>query len=167
MRGYILSVLVAHLSVCSRRDFGYASTVNISRNQSRENVDFCHVNDFGAPSTSYKPIPYADVRDVTPGVLLSYAETGQPFVVRNVANEWKAREKWNERYFQTVFANFELFSSTFATNASPTFDSVLPKKDVYYGIFINDKELAGFMSEDYEYPWFVPNNLRMQGKCNN
>jgi hypothetical protein len=142
-------------------DFG---ATDIASNQSRENVDFCHVNDFDAPSSIlYQSIPLTDIENVTAAVLLSYAEVGQPFVVRNIAREWKAREKWNEQYFQTIFADFELFSSTFATNASPVFGS-LPKRDVYYGIFINDKKLADFMSGDYMYPRFIPEELHVQGE---
>lgn len=156
-----LVVFILHFSICSVSDFGYTPATP-RRYVAREDVDFCHVNDFKASSIYFKPILYADIKDVTPAVLLSYAELGQPFVVRNVANEWRAREKWSEQYFQTVFANFELFSSTFATNVSPIFDS-LSSKNVYYGIFINDKKLADFMSGDYNYPNFIPEQLKMQG----
>lgn len=150
-----LLVLIFNLwSVCNHEFVDGASY------QPGEGVDFCHVNDFSASNTQYEPIPLANIEDLTPAVLLSHAELGQPFAVANVSMDWKAREKWNERYFQNVFANYELFSSTFATNVSPAIDSI---ENVYYGVFINDKVLADFLSEDYNYPSFIPKELKMQG----
>ena len=160
----VLIVLFNHLTVCSLSDFAY-STAPHTTSQTREGVDFCHINDFSASSIHYSPIPIVGVEDVTGAVLLSFADIGQPFAVRNVTNGWKARERWTEQYFGTVFANFELFSSTFTTNVSPIFDPLSSEKDVYYGIFINDQKLADSMAEDYIYPVFIPEKLKMQGTC--
>lgn len=161
MDALLLVVLFNRLTVCSLSDFEYLPHTT---SQTGEGVDFCHINDFNASDIHYSPIPIAHIKDVTEAMLLSYAEIGQPFVVRNVTDEWKAKERWTGQYFRTLFANFELFSSTFATNASPVFDPNLSsEKDVYYGIFINDQKLADFMAEDYVYPMFIPEMLKMQG----
>ena len=130
-------------------------------NQSRENVDFCHINDFNSLTDltfeHIVPTPGA-----TPAVLLSHMERGEPFVVSGVTEGWRAREKWSETYFEEIFANVELFSSTFATNMSPVFQQS-SRKDIYYGIFLNDRGLAEFLSKDYTYPNFVPHRLKIQG----
>ena len=133
-------------------------------NRSSRDVDFCHINDFSDSTLSYHSIPLFSVEEVTPVVLMSHMEKGEPFAVRDVTRDWKAKEKWNEQYFEEVFAKYELFSSTFATNISPAFDSV-HRKDIYYGIFLNDKGLAGFLAGDYSYPTFIPERLRVRGRC--
>lgn len=89
-------------------------------------------------------------------------ELGKPFCVSGVAKDWQASQKWSEDYFRSVFSEFELFSSTFATNSSPVFESV-HREDVYYGIFLNDRGLASFLAADYSYPKFIPQELAMQG----
>lgn len=122
--------------------------------------DFCHINDFDSSRVAYQPIKlHSSMEDA---VFYSYLELGKPFGVCQVTKKWKANEKWDDNYFKNIFSNFELFSSTFATNVSPRFETV-SRRDVYYGIFLNDKNLAGFLANDYSYPSFIPRELKMQG----
>lgn len=136
-----------------------------------KNIDLCHVNDFNATTTTtgttttYNLIQLVNIEDMTPTVLLKNMEQGQPFCVKGVTEGWKAKERWTEEHFRSVFASFELFSSTFATNASPVFgSSPRSDRDVYYGIFVNDNHLAQVLAEDYSYPTFIPQDLKVQGR---
>ena len=129
-------------------------------------IDLCHVNDFNSTTTpAYRHIQLVNVEDLTPAVLFANMEQGQPFGVKGVTEGWKARGKWTEEHFRSVFASFELFSSTFATNVPPVFGSS-PRgdRDIYYGIFVNDKNLAQVLAEDYTYPTFIPQDLTVQGR---
>ena len=145
--------------------FSYSSISDYaSLNRSTEKVDFCHINDFDSSDLDFEHI--VPTSGATPAVLLSHMERGEPFAVRGVTEDWSASEKWSESYFEEIFANVDLFSSTFATNVSPVFQQ-LPRKDVYYGIFLNDKGLAEFLSKDYTYPDFIPHRLKIQGFTRN
>ena len=125
--------------------------------------DFCHVNDFNNSQTLFHPLHLTNIEDMTEKEFFSHLEWGRPFVVHGVTKGWRANQKWNAEYFRHVFSNFELFSSTFATTVSPVFESA-PQEDVYFGIFLNDVKLSGLLAEDYNYPSFVPTQLKMQGK---
>ena len=105
---------------------------------------------------------YAGMGDVTQTMFYQHADYGRPFVVRGVTKDWTASEKWTEEYFRTTFYNYELFSSTFATNSSPLLDDG-SRGDVYYGIFVNDQELAEYLAADYSYPQFIPRNFIVSG----
>lgn len=125
-------------------------------------TDFCHINDFNSSTITYQSLKTTITKDVTETAFFTNAELGQPFAVSGVGGTWKASTKWNEEYFKNVFSDFELFSSTFATNASPVFGSA-PQENIYYGIFLNDKSLADLLANDYTYPSFIPQELNMQG----
>ncbi len=126
------------------------------------NIDFCHINNFNYSKKDYY---YLDLVDgVSQEELYESMELGRPFAVSGVTKEWKATSKWNSKYFRSIFSNVELFSSTFATNTSPVFDAKSPDdRGIYYGIFLNDRDLADHLADDYSYPKFIPEELRMQG----
>ena len=125
--------------------------------------DFCHINDFNSSKTVYQSLHmYANMEEVTETIFSGHVELGRPFAVSGVTERWRAKDKWTDGYFRSVFSGFELFSSTFATNSSPTFEPH-SRRDVYYGIFINDRSLADFIAQDYSYPAFIPKHLIVPG----
>ena len=122
-------------------------------------MKFCHVTDFTIQETSYDPVP-----TVTPPLhVTSSMDLGQPFLVRGVSGEWPASQRWSHAHFQQLFKGHDLFSSTFSTTDSPTFDLDYPNKEVYYGIFLNNHSLASLVANDYQYPDFIPDHLRLHG----
>lgn len=124
--------------------------------------DFCYINEFENSTISYsklKALHSGNVREL----LRENMEHGQLFVVSDVTNGWKANHRWTHEYFKSLFSNFELFSSTFATNVTPVFEHDSHQEDVYFGIFINDPSLANLLASDYSYPDFIPPELRIQG----
>ena len=129
----------------------------------RNKSDFCYFNDFNSMTIAYHKIEKTRIDNFTGAAFYKSVEFGIPFVISGVTDGWKANTKWDNLYFKKVFQNFELFSSTFATNASPVFDSVPNDDRIYYGIFINDRGLADMLAEDYDYPPFIPHELKIQG----
>ena len=124
--------------------------------------DFCHVNNFqNSQPNLFQPLLHY-MKNMTDEEFYSHLEWGRPFVVSGVTKGWRANEKWDVKYFRQVFSNFELFSSTFATNASPVFEDSF-QEDVYFGIFLNNAELSRCLAMDYSYPSFIPTELQMQG----
>ena len=103
-----------------------------------------------------------NLEDVADTMVFHHLEYGKPFVVSGVTRHWKANVKWSAEYFKEVFSEFELFSSTFATNVTPVFD-IVDDQDVYYGIFLNDRKAAESVAEDYVFPSFIPPHLKVQG----
>ncbi len=155
----VSTLVTALLSVLSCTALAFSSSSTPAPEQ-----DFCYVNDFSNSQVQFHPLNLTNLGDVTEEGFFADLEWGRPFVVRGVTEGWKANKKWDVEYFRHVFSDFELFSSTFATNASPVFESASPQEDVYFGIFLNDAKLAAFLAEDYVYPSFVPPHLKMQGK---
>ena len=159
---FVAAALMFSLTPCHLQDFHNtaAGSSYYSQNISQQ---FCHVNDFSGSSEAYDRLESTHIEDVNDSFVAHNVECGRPFVVSAVTRDWKANEKWDSDYFKSVFSDFELFSSTFATNVSPVFDSTLDEKDMYYGIFLNDRSVAEVVSADYKYPSFIPHHLRMQG----
>ena len=129
--------------------------------QSHQGSEFCYVNSF-EQSEQFRPIIAVPV---TRELVEKHADIGQPFVVSGVTRGWDATSKWNHSYFEEVFQEFALFSSTFATDKSPHFSvSRSVSLDVYYGIFLNDRKLADLVAGDYRYPEFIPSEWRVAGQ---
>ena len=120
---------------------------------------FCYVTDM-SNETGYHVIPKAGSQES----VSKHMNVGQPFVVTSVSNEWQATRLWSHAHFQQIFSGHDLFSSTFSTTQSPQFDDNYPNEAVYYGIFLNSHSLALEVARDYEYPSFIPQKLRLQGK---
>ena len=129
-------------------------------NTTRSSNVFCHVTDFSS-STGYSPAPVANVTS-SEGIT-DYISRGQPFLVPGVSDKWPASEKWSHAYFRRLFQGHALFSSTFSTPRQPQFEEDYPNKEIYYGIFLNDPALAELVANDYHYPRFIPENLRLYG----
>lgn len=141
--------------------FFFTNIISVTLAQLHE--DFCHINDFNSSSTVYQSLhAYPSMEEVTKTTFFNHVELGTPFAVAGVTENWRAKVKWTDGYFRSVFSGFELFSSTFATNSSPTFEPH-SRRDVYYGIFINDRNLADFIAQDYSYPAFIPKHLIVSG----
>ena len=141
-------------SVVHRR----TDSVEYSLTNSLEDSPFCHVMETSG-NTRFQSVP-----EVTPPVgVAKLMDSGQPFVVRGEAREWPAARLWSHAYFQQLFRDQSLFSSTFSTSLSPQFGTDYPNKAVYYGIFLNNQTLASEVAKDYEYPDFIPAPLRLQG----
>lgn len=131
--------------------------------EDHSHLKFCHVNNFSVSNDTYK-MEFTRVNDLTVSFFAESMNLGRPFVVSGVTHNWRANSKWDSDYFRNAFSNFELFSSTFATNTSPMFDnSGVNDRYVYYGIFLNDRSVADLIADDYIYPNFIPSHLRMQG----
>ena len=163
--GAVVYVVSSDLAVCVLFAASLCCTASVFHSNytsSSSDGDFCHVNNFGPSQTVFHPLSLTCSEELSEEKMHAYMEWGRPFAVSGVTQGWKANEKWSEDYFREVFSNFELFSSTFATNASPVFQSV-PQEDVYFGIFLNDAKLSGRLADDYVYPSFIPLPLKMQG----
>lgn len=128
---------------------------------------FCYVNDFSASRLVYHPVPNAtsSTGHVPATSVASHIDSGLPFLVSGVTDSWPATSRWSHSYFQTIFSDHDLFSSTFSTTELPTFGGGYPDKGVYYGIFLNDPRLAALVAKDYHYPMFIPEELRVHGQC--
>lgn len=141
-------------------------TVCLMGNGSQVN-EFCYVNNFKNSTTiKFRMISPTLVDHVNNLFIDQQLQTGSPFMVSGVTKSWKAVEKWSHSYFEKLFKNENLFSSTFSTPKRPEFCSMEDcSKDVYYGIFLNNQLLAESLSSDYEYPQFLPNEWWIKGKC--
>lgn len=127
---------------------------------------FCYVNHFSASRLVYHPVPNATsvTGHVPAASVASHIDSGLPFLVSGVTDGWPATSRWSHSYFQTIFSGHDLFSSTFSTTKLPTFTDGYPNKEVYYGIFLNDLRLAALVAKDYDYPRFIPEELRIHGQ---
>jgi len=129
-------------------------------------VDFCYKNEF-LPSDKYEIIKKTPLGAVTHELVVDKMNNGAPFVISQLTHTWKATERWTHAYFQKLFVDSELFSSTFSTLAMPTFSSNQSSKEIYFGMFLNDEELSEKLRPDYEYPAFIPKDWRSIGKLTN
>lgn len=120
---------------------------------------FCHVTNFTRDDGFY-PVPNATSEDS----VSDFISSGQPFLVGGVTWDWPASEKWSHSYFRRIFEGHALFSSTFSTPRQPQFQEDYPNKEVYYGIFLNDQSLAELVANDYHYPHFIPDHLKLHGR---
>lgn len=162
MPSYIAAVLAV---TCSLVPFLPVS-LGLHGTYTAAGAQFCYVNDFSA-SRLYHSVPNAtSASGHVPGAAVAnYIESGLPFLVSGVTDNWPATKRWSHAYFQTIFSGHGLFSSTFSTTELPTFEDGYPNKEVYYGIFLNDPKLAALVADDYEYPRFIPEELRVHGEC--
>ena len=136
-------------------DAGYSKSVN----------EFCHVNNFTENSNEeFHAIEKVHVDTLDQFYLSKQFRLGSPFVVTGVTRGWKATEKWDHTYFSKIFKNEELFSSTFSTPSKPEFCQTDEcNRNTYYGIFLNNPLLADSLSDDYEYPPFIPGDWWIKG----
>ena len=130
--------------------------------EEENNQEFCYVNEFTS-SGDFRSVLSAAPHEATSEFITSAMHFGQPFVVSGVTRNWGANSKWNHSYFESIFKDHELFSSTFATDKSPHFSGSPSVHDVYFGIFLNDRKLAERVAEDYAYPDFIPMQWRATG----
>ena len=152
-RGVAIATVLTYGSLCLLVSFhGYYSKPR--------GTLFCHVTDFSVTrGQDFQPVPNATVA----ASVVGYIASGQPFLVSGVSASWPATRRWSHSYFRSVFRGHDLFSSTFSTAESPRFEDSYPRHDVYYGIFLNDPSLANLVANDYQYPEFIPEELRLQG----
>jgi len=155
----VLVLMLELLALCHSQHYHYSSSSYFSQNASRL---FCHVNNFAASDEDFLKLESTSIEDVTDTMVLHHVEYGKPFVVSGVTQHWRANLRWTAEYFKEAFSELELFSSTFATNASPVF-GMGDDRDVYYGIFLNDRKAAESVAEDFVFPSFIPPHLRVQG----
>ena len=134
-------------------------SVHYNDRDGSETSVFCYVKDM-SNKTGYHVVPDA----LSPERVADFMNWGQPFLVTSVSNDWPATRLWSHTYFQHMFKNHDLFSSTFSTTELPQFDDDYPNKAIYYGIFLNSQTLAAMVARDYEYPSFIPDQLRLQGR---
>ena len=121
---------------------------------------FCYVTDM-SNKTGFQSVPSTSSLE---GVA-THMEWGQPFLVRGVSDNWPAARLWSHAHFRQLFRGHDLFSSTFSTTEQPQFeDDEYPNKGIYYGIFLNNEALAAVVAKDYDYPHFIPDQLRLQGE---
>jgi len=128
-------------------------------------VDFCYKNEF-SQRDKFELLKKIPLVDITYEFVVDRMNVGAPFVVSQVAHNWKATDRWTHAYFEKLFANSELFSSTFSTLDMPTFSSNHSMEEVYFGVFLNDEELSERLRSDYQYPNFIPKEWRNIGKWN-
>ena len=99
--------------------------------------------------------------------ILRRIDAGSPFIIRSIANEWPATQKWNHNYFKRIFSSNDdlLVSSTFSTTPPPSTFSAneTKKRETYYGIFLNDPILANLVAADYDLPSFIPGDWWLRG----
>lgn len=127
---------------------------------------FCYVTDFSGSREAYQTVPNATSAAGTMSAvdMASYVDSGQPFLVSGVTASWPATVIWSHSYFESIFSGHDLFSSTFSTSEAPHFEDGYPKEEVYYGIFLNDHSLATRVANDYQYPEFIPEEMRLYGQ---
>ncbi len=142
---------------------GYSEPSANDFNAQNTSHPFCHVNNFTASEEVFQHLECINVEHVSESFLSHRVEYGIPFVVSGVTKNWRANTRWTSDYFKEVFSDLELFSSTFATNVSPVFDSFVNEREIYYGIFLNDRRAADTLALDYTYPSFIPPHMRVQG----
>ncbi len=127
--------------------------------------EFCYINNFERnTSVKFRSIPPIHINSVNRTFVNLHLDTGSPFTVTGVTRGWNAVEKWCHSYFESLFKDEQLFSSTFSTPKQPQFCTMDDcTKNVYYGIFLNNPLLAGLLSDDYEYPEFIPDEWWIKG----
>ena len=135
----------------------YASITNAD-----ETVDFCYKNVFMS-SDQFAMLNKISSDAVTLDFVIERMNNGLPFVVSHVTHNWKANEKWDHEYFEKLFGNSELFSSTFSTLTAPKFLSNQSTTEIYFGVFLNDEGLSELLQSDYQYPSFIPVEWRNTG----
>ena len=123
--------------------------------------EFCYVNRFDR-SDYFRPLTPMSLESSSKEFVRKCMHSGRPFVVSGVTESWPANRKWSHAYFEEIFQNHKLFSSTFSTTKSPQF-SDSPSDDVYFGIFLNDRQLAEVVAGDYGFPDFIPPDWRLTG----
>ena len=126
-------------------------------------VDFCYKNEF-PPSDRFELLKKTSLVDLTHEFVVDRMNIGAPFVVSQLTHDWKATERWTHSYFEELFVDSDLFSSTFSTLAMPTFSSNHSMEEVYFGVFLNDEGLSEKLRADYQYPNFIPEEWRNIGK---
>ena len=127
-----------------------------------ETVDFCYQNLF-TPSEKFEILDKVSLDAVTLDLVTERMNAGLPFVVSHVTHNWKANEKWNHKYFEKMFGDSELFSSTFSTLSVPEFSTNQSTEEIYFGMFLNDDKLSKLLQSDYQYPNFIPVEWRSVG----
>ncbi|XP_065900488.1 uncharacterized protein [Dysidea avara] len=125
-------------------------------------VDFCYKNEF-PPSDKFELLKKIPLIDITHEFVVDRMNIGAPFVVSQLTHDWKRTERWTHAYFEELFADSELFSSTFSTLDMPTFSSNHTMEEVYFGVFLNDEKLSEKLRTDYQYPNFIPEEWRNIG----
>ena len=130
--------------------------------------EFCHVNNFSDTSSNAFCILHPiHVKDINATFVMHQVNTGSPFVVSGVTRGWKASDKWVHSFFKSLFQKEQLFSSTFSTLNSPQFcddtAGVCEDHSVYYGVFLNNPQIAEYLYEDYQYPEFIPEEWWVKG----
>lgn len=163
----MLTVPACHIAIALAVTFSLAVLpVSLHSTATDHGPLFCFVNDFSASRLFYHPVPNATsaTGHVPAASVAGYIDSGLPFVVSGVTDCWPATSRWSHSYFQTMFSGHTLFSSTFSTTKLPTFTDGYPNKEVYYGIFLNDARLAALVAKDYDYPRFIPEELRVHGQ---
>ena len=135
----------------------YASATNAN-----EMVDFCCKNVF-MTSDKFETLNKIPLDAVTLDFVIERMNTGLPFVVSHVTHDWRANEIWDHEYFEKLFGDNELFSSTFSTLAAPKFLSNQSREEIYFGVFLNDERLSKLLQPDYQYPSFIPEEWRNVG----
>ena len=138
--------------------FFYVSTI-----EADEMVDFCYKNIF-TPSDKFEVLDKTPVDAVTLDFVTEKMNIGLPFVVSHLTCDWGANKNWDHEYFEKLFGDSELFSSTFSTLTGPKFSSNRSKEEVYFGVFLNDKRLSKLLQPDYQYPSFIPEEWRNVGE---
>ena len=128
-----------------------------------EMVDFCYKNIF-TPSDKFELLDKTPVDAVTLDFIIEKMNNGLPFVVSHLTHDWGANERWNHEYFEELFGDSKLFSSTFSTLTAPEFSSNQSSEEIYFGVFLNDKRLSKRLQSDYQYPTFIPDEWRNIGK---
>ena len=131
--------------------------------QADEMVDFCHKNAF-TPSSKFEMLDKIPLNAVTLDYVIEKMNNGLPFVVSHLTHDWAANEKWDHKYFEELFGNSEMFSSTFSTLTAPRFSSNQSAEEVYFGVFLNGEKLSKLLQPDYQYPSFIPEEWRSVGK---
>ena len=127
-----------------------------------ETVDFCYQNLF-TPSDKFEMLDKVSLDAVTLDLVTERMNAGLPFVVSHVTHNWKANEKWDHGYFEKLFGDRELFSSTFSTLSVPEFSTNQSTEEIYFGMFLNDERLSELLQSDYQYPSFIPVEWRNVG----
>ncbi len=141
-------------------------TASVIKTTSLQVNDFCYDNNFkNSTFIKFRTISQAHIDNINNTFIDQHLQNGLPFVVSGVTNPWKAVDKWSHSYFEKLFKDENLFSSTFSTPNRPQFCSLDDcNKKVYYGIFLNNQLLAKSLANDYEYPQFIPNDWWIKGK---
>ena len=123
--------------------------------------EFCYINRFDR-SDYFRTVTSVFLERANEMFVRKSMHYGQPFVVSGVTKDWPANWKWSHAYFEEIFRNHNLFSSTFATSERPQFSE--SPSNIYFGIFLNDRQLSEAVAGDYSYPAFIPEDWRLTGE---